>query len=93
MRVYGTAVLCTLGTLLAACEKPAPQIVMVEPEATRVELPGECTVSDPSWVKLPDKDVSQAEAARNYSQNKLQYRKILNRRSVCRAAVTAYRKG
>lgn len=78
---------------LAGCAKEPPQVVMVEPEHTKVELPMECTVLDPSWVKLPDKDVSQAEAARNYSQNKSQYRKILNRRSVCRAAVTAYRKG
>lgn len=78
---------------LSGCAKDPPQVVMVEPERQVLDLPAECTVSDPFWVKLPDKDVSQAEAARNYSANKLQYRKILNRRSVCRAAVTAYRKG
>lgn len=81
------AIVCT------GCAKDPPQVVMVEPEQTRIEFPAECTASDSSWVKLPNKDVTQAEAARNYSQNKNQYRKLLSRRSVCRAAVNAYRKG
>lgn len=82
----------SVATILAGCAPDAaPVVTMVEPAP--VSLPSECTSGDPAWVNLPDKDVKRSEAAKNYDTNKRQYNRVLARRSVCRAAITAAQKG
>ena len=87
------AYICALLALaLAGCTKDEVPIVSVV-EAEPPSLPAECTAPDAAWKELPEADVTRSEAVKNYDTNKGQYNRILNRRSVCRAAIIAISKG
>ena len=79
--------------LLAGCEKPAPEIVLVAAEPAKINLPAECTSRDAAWQSLPDTDVRRDAAARNYAANRRQYSELLGKRSVCRSAIIAQKRG
>lgn len=83
MRAF--AVVLVLALAGCASKKGAPVVAFADlgPSA----LPAECTIRDQSWVNLPDGDVRRSDAARNYRLNKSQYRRVLKRRAVCRAAI------
>lgn len=80
-------------TVAAACSKDPPEVVMVAAEPPPLALPAECTSRDPAWVALPDADVRRDAAARNYAANRRQYSEITGKRAVCRAAITAAKRG
>lgn len=83
------AYICALLALaFAGCTKDEVPIVSVV-EAEPPSLPAECTAPDAAWKELPEADVTRSEAVKNYDTNKGQYNRILNRRSVCRAAINA----
>ena len=81
-----------MAILCMACEKPAPEIVLVNAEPAPLSLPVECTSRDSAWQSLPDADVRRDAAARNYAANRRQYSELLGKRSVCRAAINAQQK-
>ena len=85
--------LSVISVMLAGCtgDTPAPIITVVE--AAPINLPDECTVSDPAWTKLADGDVRKADIARNIASNHRQYSRVLSRRAVCRAAIKSIKKG
>ena len=84
------AMVVATGLVLGACGGP-PQapITVVQPEAPVVYLPRECTVADPAWQDLPDRDVRRSEGARNLAANRSAYKQMQGRRGVCRAAIGA----
>lgn len=85
----GFACICAvLALCVMGCTKDdVPVITVVEAEPPA--LPAECTAPDAAWQKLPDGDVTRAQAVKNYDANKRQYSRIITRRSVCRAAINA----
>lgn len=86
-----TVLVCAV-IALAGCTKDEVPIVSIV-EAEPPSLPAECTAPDAGWKELPEADVVRSEAVKNYDTNKGQYNRILNRRSVCRAAINAISKG
>lgn len=83
------AVTVVLSLVLAGCatKKGAPVVAFADLGSSA--LPSECTIRDQAWVNLPDGDVRRSDAARNYRLNKSQYRRLIKRRAVCRAAIQA----
>lgn len=69
--------------LLAGCaaDQPVPYL--------GIGMPAECTAADPSWVDLPDRDVTRSELARNYATNKERFRSVTRNRRICRAGIEA----
>ena len=79
------AVLITLVVAGCSAKDAAPVVSVVE--AAPVALPAECTAPDAAWMDLPDGDVSRSAAVKQHDTNKGRYKRILARRSVCRAAI------
>lgn len=91
MRTAGYICLLLPMALMGCTKDEVPIVSVVEAEPP--SLPAECTAPDAAWKELPEADVMRSEAVKNYDQNKGQYNRILNRRSVCRAAINAISKG
>lgn len=81
------AVLITLVVAGCSAKDAAPIVSVVEAEP--VALPAECTDPDAAWMELPDGDVTRSQAVKQHDTNKGRYTRILNRRSICRAAIKA----
>lgn len=82
------ALLCIAS--LAGCAQdppPEPVVVSVRPEPPHVAP--ECTSPDKRWLDLPDRDVTRAEGARNYAENRRRFGDLVDKRSVCRASIRA----
>jgi PBP1b-binding outer membrane lipoprotein LpoB len=75
--------------LLAGCSKEPPQVVLVTAEPATPAIAPECTDVDKSWAELPDDDISRKTGARNYDQNRSNYRVLLHKRRICRASLQA----
>lgn len=80
------------GLALAGCGKPEPEIVLVEPEPRVIELPAECTSSDPAWTPMPDGDLDKKTIPRITKKNEASFAEVLGKRRVCRGAIVAQSK-
>lgn len=88
-RVLLALTLALGGCAAGAPELPADWIAITEAASAPPELAPECTAKDKGWVDLPDGDISQADAARNYRVNKDRFGEMAVKRQICRTAVLA----
>lgn len=93
-QVRGLALMAmlALGVALSGCagkDIPDGWGALIEAEQVAApKPPAECfPEADPKWVDLPDRDVLQAEGARNVRTNKSRFREIEARRKICAAAL------
>ncbi len=71
-----------------AIEAPKPEVKPVAPRPV-----AECLTPPPKWEPLPERDVRRSELARLWRLNGDRFDRMAAERRVCRAGLTAKRRG
>lgn len=77
---------------LGACapvQVPAPPPAIVIERAEPAPPPSECIVDGPAFPPLPERDVTEAEAARDRAEIQRRFQTLQGLRAVCRAGLGA----